>query len=33
METSYVTKGGLAGTNKGKAAIKEGKIFDLFLDK
>jgi len=32
METPFVTKGGLAGTNKGKAAIYRGKNFDLFLN-
>jgi len=32
MATPYVTKGGLAGTNKGKTAIKEEKIFGLFLN-
>jgi len=32
METLYVTKGGLAGTNKGKTAVKERKNFDLFLN-
>ena len=32
MKTLAVTKGALAGTNKGKTAIKEGKNFDLFLN-
>ena len=32
MKTLVVTKGALAGTNKGKTAIKEGKNFDLSVN-
>ena len=32
MKTPAVTEGALAGANKGKTAIKEGKNFDLSVN-